>query len=165
MKTSEMILIGLATAAAILLFLFSLPFILVKKIKAAIRLRMFRRREAGYVYLICTSKRNWHDFLKNNVIPILPDNFRVVWQKPLRSSKQPDLFAHLARSSVRSISKPCLVVVTPRALLHRSLNVPLQPLKAHSKRSADIRLQCARIINELEGELRTCSGANVMRLV
>ena len=62
-------------AVAVLL---SLPFFLVMETKAAIALRVFRRKEAGHVFLICTSKQNWHDFLKNNVIPVLPDNFRVV---------------------------------------------------------------------------------------
>jgi hypothetical protein len=155
MKPIKTMLFGAAVVPLmILFFILALPFILVSKTKAAISLRIFRRRESGYVYLICTNRRNWHDFLKNNVIPVLPDNFRVVWRKSVRGSKHPDLFRHLACSHISSISKPYLVLVTPRALLHGSLNIPLQPLKAHPKKSEDVRTKCARIVKDLEEELR-----------
>jgi hypothetical protein len=138
----------------ILFFILAQPFILAREINAAISLRKFRRRESGCVYLICTSKRSWHDFLRNNVIPILPNNIRVVWHKSEPGYKQTDIFACLSRAGLADISKPFMVLVTPHALLHRSLNVPLQSLKACSKRSSDIRQKCATIIKDIEGELR-----------
>ena len=135
--------------------LISLPFIFVMETKAAIALRVFRRREAGHVFLICTSKRNWHDFLRNNVIPVLPDNLRVVWVESVRNGEYPDLIDHLARSRVFGISKPYLVAVTPKALLHRSLNSTLQQLKKHPKRSEDTQQACLEIINQELREIRT----------
>jgi hypothetical protein len=161
MKRIKKISIWVAVAPLVLLFgILSLPIVLVMETRGALSLRAFRRREAGHVYLICTSKRNWHDFLKNNVIPILPDNFRVVWQKSRRGGQYPDLVVHLARSRVFGVSKPYMVVVTRKALRHQSLNVPLQQLKAHAKRSDDIRKACAGIIKTIEEELRT-SGPTV----
>jgi hypothetical protein len=160
MKKIIIILFGMAVVPIMILFaILSLPFILASETKAAISLRRFRRRECGNVYLICTSNRNWHDFLKNNVIPVLPDNYRVVWRKSVRGSKHPDLFRNLDRSHVFRISKPYLVLVTPRALLHGSLSIPLQTLKVHPKKSSDVRTKCARIINDLEQDLRTRSAA------
>jgi hypothetical protein len=153
-KTNRILLSVVIVPLAILFFILSLPLILASETKAAISLRAFRRRESGCVYLICASKRNWHDFLKNNVIPFLPDNVRVVWQKSVRGVKRPHIFAHLNRSGIGSLPKPYLVVVTPRALLHRSLNAPLQPLKVRPKKSSDIGEKCAQIIKELEKELR-----------
>ena len=156
MMKIKKIFIWVALAPLIaLVAILALPIALVVQTQGAISLRMFCRRERGHVYLICTSKRNWHDFLKNNVIPGLPENFRVVWHKAGRGGQCSDLLAHLARSRVFGVSKPYMVVVTARALLHRSLNVPLQELKAQPKRSDAARKACAEIIGKFEEELRT----------
>ena len=161
MKRIKKTIVWVAVAPLVLLFgILLLPIILVMETKGALSLRAFRRREAGYVYLICTSRRNWHDFLKNNVIPTLPDNFRLVWRKSGRGGEYPNLVAHLARSRVFGVSKPYMVVVTRRALLHQSLNGPLQQLKPHAKRSDDVSKACADIIKTIQEELRT-SGRTV----
>ena len=161
MKWIKKIIIWMAVAPLVLLFgILSLPVVLVMETRGAISLRMFRRREAGHVFLICTSKRNWHDFIKNNVIPTLPENFRVVWQKSGRGGKYPDLVAHLARSRVFGVSKPYMVVVTRRALLHKSLNGVLQEWKPHAKKSDEVRKACAEIMKTIQEELRT-SGRTV----
>lgn len=161
MKRIKEIIIWVAVVPLLLMFvILSLPVILVIKTRGAISLRVFRRREAGHVFLICTSKRNWHDFLKNNVIPTLPDNFQVVWPKSGRGSKCHDLVAHLNHSRVFNVSKPYMVVVTRQALLHQSLNGPLQQLKPHARRSNDVRKACANIIKTIQQELRT-SGRKV----
>ena len=145
------------------LIIIAIPFLIVIGIpsgifletKAAISLRVFRRREAGQVFLICTSQRNWHDFLKNNVIPVVPDNFRVVWRKSMRGGDFPSLLDHLAQSRIFGVSKPYIVAVTPRALLHKSLNSVLQELKAYPKKSEDTRQACLEIIHRELKELRT----------
>jgi hypothetical protein len=63
---------------ALLIFVVFLRIILVVEIKETITRRRFYRREAGNIYLICTSRCGWYDFLKNNLIPILPKNVKVV---------------------------------------------------------------------------------------
>jgi len=137
------------------LIVFGIPAAIFFQTKAAISLRTFRRRENGHVFLICTSKRDWHDFLKNNVIPVLPDNFRVVWHKSVRDGEYSGLIGHLAQSHIFAMSKPYLVAVTQRALLPKTLNLILQDLKRHPKRSEGTQAACLQIImNELP-ELRT----------
>jgi len=116
--------------------------------------RAFRRREAGHFYLVCTSRRGWHDFLKNNVIPILPENFRVVWAASAREGLYPDVLRHFARSRNFTVSKPYLVAVTPRALIHKELNAVMQELKIHPKKSEDVQLACLAIINRETSEFR-----------
>lgn len=143
--------IPMSIVAAVL----SLPIIAVMETKGVISMRIFRRREAGHVFLICTSKRNWHDFLRNNLIPVLPDNFRVVWQKSKRKGKYPDVIAHLARARILGVSKPYMVAVTPRAFRHKSLNPVLQELKTHPKKSEDAQRACFEIINQELNKLRT----------
>lgn len=53
-----------------------IPVVVVMQLRSAFSLRSFRRREAGRFYLVCTAKRNWHDFLLNNVISILSENIK-----------------------------------------------------------------------------------------
>jgi hypothetical protein len=134
-----------------------LPGMIIWNINAAISLRIFRRREAGHVFLICTSRRGWHDFLKNNVIPVLPDNVRVVWKKPAGKSEYRSFFRHLDCSHIFNVSKPYLVLVTPRALIPKSLNETLQKLKTHPEKSEETRRACAEIIAGTENDLRTMS--------
>jgi hypothetical protein len=135
--------------------------VLVVETKLAISFRLFRRREAGHVFLICTSRRNWYDFLRNNVIPILPDNFRVVWSRPMRGAAYPHLFYYFFRSGIRNVSKPYLVAVTRRALVYAPLNTALQELKVRPKKSVDTRRRCAHIISTALQQLRTTRSSCV----
>ncbi len=155
MKVVKKVMIGIAAIPfGILLGAFALPVIFVMETKASISLRAFRRREAGHVYLVCTSRRNWHHFLKNNLIPVLPGNFRVIWHEPERDGQCPKTLEHFARSSILDIPKPYLVAVTSRTLLHRSLNEVLQGLKAHAKKSEETRQQCVQIITKTTNEFQ-----------
>ena len=124
-----------------------LPF----RINELISCRNFRKREAGNVFLICTSKHNWHEFLKNNVIPVLPDNFRVVWLNPVRYGKYSKIITHLQFG----ISKPYMVVVTPKALLHHSLNIEFRELRKYQGISDEARKACFEILKQTENKLRT----------
>ena len=161
MKIVKKIWMGIVWAlGGILFILIVIPAVLVVVIKGRISLRLFRRREAGRVYFICTAGRNWHDFLRNNVIPVLPDHYRVVWWKSLHRGKYRQLLGHLEQSRIFNVSKPYIVAVTPRALVHRSLNSILQELKARPKKSEETRRACAQIIAETEEELRT-TGSSV----
>ena len=123
-----------------------IPMWIISELRTAIRFRRFRRREAGNFYLVCTSKRNWRDFLRNNVIPILPDNVRVVWHKSMRGNQNPDLQGFLNRSKIFAVSKPYLIAVTKQALRVKSLNADLQALKPHAKVSDEIRGACLHLI-------------------
>lgn len=139
----------------VLFIVVGIPALIICETKAAVSLRVFRRREAGHVFLICTSRRGWHDFLRNNIIPVLPENFRVVWTKSARDGQFPNVLGHFARSRIFGVSKPYIVAVTPRALVHKSLNAVLQELKAHPKKSEDTQRACLEIINREIRELRT----------
>jgi hypothetical protein len=100
--------------------------------------------------------------LKNNLIPVLPDNFRVVWHKQGcvqgRDGKLPPLFKHLATSHIFSISKPYLVVVTPKALVPKSINRAFTGLKSKAARSTEVQAACAKQILEIEQELRATAS-------
>ena len=154
-KIKSILLAILVIPLIIMAVVVSLPFILLMRIDELIKLRIFRKHEEGNVYLICTSKRNWHEFLNNNVIPVLPDNFRVIWAKPYRDGKQKKIITHLKNSKIYGVAKPYIVVVTPKALLHESLNIKFQHLKTHQKVSEDTREASLKILLQTEKELRT----------
>ena len=139
---------------AVVVFVVASPLIVVLGLKGRLSLRRFRRREAGTFYLVCTSRRGWHDFLRNNVVPVLPEDTGVVWRRRGRKAWRNPFFGHLARSGIQGARKPYLVAVTKRALVHRSLNAALQELKARPKVSEDTRRACAGIIADARDELR-----------
>ena len=131
-------------------FVISLSIFLVMRIKELISCRIFRKREAGSVFLVCTSRHNWHEFIKNNVIPVLPENFRVVWVKPVLDGKYSKIITHLDFG----ISKPYMVVVTPKALLHHSLNIEFRELKKYQGISDEARKACFEILKQTENKLQ-----------
>lgn len=138
---------------AVVLLAVASPVIALLEAKARISLRRFRRREAGTFYLVCASRRGWHDFLRNNLIPVLPDDTQAVWCGRARGGRRRAFFSHLARSGILGVPKPYLVAVTRRTLMHKSLNGALQELKARPKVSEHTRESCAGIIAEARDEL------------
>ena len=146
-------------AAMVVILVVALPFIAVLGLRARLSLRRFRRREAGTFYLVCTPRRGWRDFLVNNVIPVLPDDTRVVWRRRGRNAWRNPFFRHLARSGILGVPKPYLVAVEKRALAHKSLNRVLQDLKAQPKLSEGTRRACAGIVAEARNELRGTPSA------
>ena len=160
MKTIKKILLAIALTpvvavlAPIAIVIF-LPFMIVYGIKSGLGLMIFKRREAGRCYLICTSKRRWYDFLNNNVVPALPPNTRVVWHKPGGRNTEDMIFTQLRRSNHFAVSKPYLVLVTKRKLQVRTINDRLQHLKPFARVSEEIRSACVSIIQDTIEELRT----------
>lgn len=152
-------IVGALLRAAILILvlplivLVGIPLVLFSETKTAISMHVFRRREQGHVYLICTSKRGWHDFLKNNVIPAVPGDVRVVWQEARRNDEYPRIFAYLARSRVFGVPKPYLVRITARNPVCKSLNPALRRLKTCPRKSRETQKACVEIIKQTRNEL------------
>lgn len=132
-----------------------LPVLVVTEIGASVRLMRFRRKEAGCCYLICTSRRGWHDFLKNNVAPYLPGNVRVVWHRPGMPKDEDPIFAHVRRSKYFNITKPYLVCVTRRRLIVRTVNDRLLHLKPMAWVCEEARKASAAILAATMTELRS----------
>jgi hypothetical protein len=152
-------IVGILLWAALLilaapLIILVIPLILSCEMKDAISMRLFRRREQGRIYLICTSKRGWHDFLNNNVIPVVPDGVRVTWQKTGHSDEHPTIFAYLVHSRIAGVPKPYFVRITARHPVCRSLNPALRPLKASSRKSWETQQACAQVIKQTLNELQ-----------
>ncbi len=106
----------------------------------------YRRRNANKLVLVCSSKHNWHDFLVNNLIPILPDECEVVWQRSERDGDRRPILNHLVNAHINS-PKPYLIRVTRERFLHQPLNAKLQELKAHPEISEATRKTCSEIVD------------------
>lgn len=142
------ILIGIILVPiALLIFVVFLPVILVVEIKEYVSLRTFRRREAGNFYLICTTRCGWYDFLKNNLIPILPENVKVVWHTRTRIGKIDPIFLWILNSGIYGVPKPYIISVQRKRIKAYSLNNDLQIVKKHPKKSVETQVQTQNIIS------------------
>jgi hypothetical protein len=147
-KRIKRMLIGvILVPIALLIFVVFLPVILVVEIKEYIALRTFCRREAGNFYLICTSRRGWYDFLKNNLIPILPKNVKVVWHTRTSAGKNDPIFLRILSSGIYGVPKPYIISVQRKCIKAYSLNNDLQIVKKHPKKSVEIQVQTQNVIN------------------
>jgi|GEM_PF-1423356 len=140
-----------------------IAFYVPARLVESLTLRLFRRRCAGRLYLVCSRRHNWHEFLTNNLIPALPNYIEVIWHLRERSLKYPVLLKRLASSRIYGVPRPYLVLVTRRALLCRSLNGPLQQIKPHAKKSTVTRQACSKLIAEAERKLRAPSGPHARK--
>jgi len=103
----------------------------------------FARRRNGCVYLVCTSRRGWYDFLRNNVTPILPEHVTCLW---------PGLAATEAEGEAHNVLQARLKVKTPKPYFVKvvrrgdfptlSLNGRLQDLKPRAAVSDEVRSLC-----------------------
>jgi hypothetical protein len=141
--------------AVILLFLVLLP-LLVPLVAAGIVIALgwslctwlwlvwFCWTNADRVFLICSRRRGWEPFLRNNVIPALPDHVAAVW---LEAPQQWTRVVRAIRASNTRLSKPFMVLVTPFGIKTTPLNERLVHLKRFGKRSSEIRADARAVID------------------
>ena len=116
--------------------------------------RWFCYRNAGRVYLVCSRRHGWDALLRNNLIPVVPDDVTVIRAE---SSQGHETVLRLARRNTNQISTPYLALVTRKGVRSRSLNHRLQGIKNRGKRSTDAQQQIAIVLSKALAELR--SGA------
>jgi hypothetical protein len=100
---------------------------------------------ADRVYLICSRRRGWDAFLKNNAIPSLPSHITAVW---LESPNRLANVVRAARLGGACLSKPFLILVTPFSIKSSPLNHRLLHLKPFGKRSAPVRADARQVIDD-----------------
>ncbi|MBU0983369.1 MAG: hypothetical protein KKA42_05835 [candidate division Zixibacteria bacterium] len=142
-----------------LVLVIGLPMAGVMAIRDSIAERRFRRREMGRLYLLCSSRRNWYDFLNNNVSSHLPDNCRIIWVPKTggRDGYLAERFdsRHLFRPRM---ARPCLALVTSKKIFHTSLHAEFKELKSQPRKSEETRRACAEVINRGIEDLETQAG-------
>ena len=114
----------------LLVLLAALPIILVRcyfeERKAKKRLRRLRKERAGCVYLICSRRRGWVDFIGNNVAPAMPPTVELAWYKvtPRAATTADDLTFLLWRCGGGGTSKPLMMMVVFTVVFGKFANMP-----------------------------------------
>ena len=147
-SVSNYIITWLIAIPASLIYLIIFPLIVFFSLKENIFLRRFRKRNAGCVYLICTRKKGWYNFLNNNVIPVLPDNFKTVWLHAERESKIEYILKCVGSTKMFCIEKPYMVIVRKDCFDIISLNKVFQGIKQIQKKDKKAQSKALKIIND-----------------
>jgi hypothetical protein len=100
-------------------------------------------RHQGKLFLVCDSRHACHDFLRNNLLPVLPNSVEVLWYS--RRARQAD-WPHLNRLAKPGFPKPYLARVTWRGIRFLSLNPLLRSLKRHQKRTERVQVTTQAIV-------------------
>lgn len=150
----KMLLWGILVPLLLLVLLAALPIILVQcyfeESKAKKRLRRLRKERAGCVYLICSRRRGWFDFIGNNVAPALPPTVELAWYKvnPRAATTADDLTFLLWRCGGGGTSKPLMMMVGKDDIRTESLHEALVPLKTTVKKDTATQERCRAILAE-----------------
>lgn len=96
------------------------------------------------VYLVCSRKRGWEPFLRNNLVPVIPDSLLPIW---LESPESRANVVRAGRLSNVFLAKPFLIRVTRFRLLSLPLNSQLAELKCLGAISETARHDARKILN------------------
>ena len=102
----------------------------------------FRRQFRGRYILVSTTRDGWHDFIVNNVVPVLPEGSAVEWTRS-RHVWRPVLAA--LRALHVQDERPLLVYVGKR-VRGVSLKENLLPLRANVKKDPETQRRVAEIV-------------------
>lgn len=143
------------TVGIIVLVVVALPFLPLFCICAVAKVllwerwrdRRYCRKNDGRCFLVWTSRRGWHDFTVNNVLPALPESVSSV-RTGMRAHPPPvRLMQLLWRHKVR-LARPYLLRVRRTGIVGLPLNGPLGALKACGKKDEKVRSLVRHVILE-----------------
>ena len=110
------------------------PIVVLLSIRFRARLLFFCLRFDGTVFLVAGRNRGWYDFIRNNVIPALPPDVRVLWYRaggPRTGARRHRLIQLLLyRGPIGT--KPLLVRVRKSGFTVLPVHRDLLPLKQQS---------------------------------
>lgn len=121
-------------------------------IRDAWRYHRFLKKNAGRCCLVWSPRNRWHDFVVNNVLPVLPDGMDSVRADPDRMVAA-DFRMALVRSKVWLPPKPFVVSVTRGGIKACTVNDRLQELKKSQAVDAEVRGRVAHILGEVTRQL------------
>ena len=134
-----------------------LPIMLVHEARSAWRCRRFIRKRRGRVYVIWHARREWYDFVRNNVLPVLPSNVTAMQDRAHGGHELRMVHAALCRALQGGTPRPFLMFVGRKRVHAFSLNGPLQEVKRRPGRSAsvqaEVRAVLTRVIAEYEQQV------------
>jgi hypothetical protein len=110
------------------------------------RQRRFLEENAGKVFLIWHSRRGWHDFCVNNLLPALPPEIQCVHDRAPHPPDRLKLLRCLREAASSPPSRPYLIFVGAAELHGVALHELLLPWKTRARRSRRVRREVGRIV-------------------
>jgi hypothetical protein len=118
--------------------------VLVVRNKLAVR-RFYRMYRGQHIF-VGTRRHGWYDFLRNNVLPVLPPGVHVAWvERDTRDASLEDWSVVLRRVGAVG-EKPFLLRVTTRAVAVVPLHDQLAALRANAARDEQIQEKVGQIL-------------------
>jgi hypothetical protein len=130
----------------VLVSLIFVPVITALAVRDWWRRRKFRLGNAGRYFLVCTTRRGWHEFIRNNVEPVLPSSTTLCWAGRIYRDRRSTEVVQAVSSLVRRHSRPYLIAVSRSGIEALALHEKLLPLKQHAKKSVETQVQVAEIM-------------------
>jgi hypothetical protein len=161
-KLGTILLWGILIPIGVAFLLAALPVLLVEEYfgekKAKKRLKRLREEKAGTIYLVCSPRRGWFDFIQNNVVPVLPPTIELAWYRVDHRAAADDMTFLLWRCGGYRASKPLVMMVGEDEVRTESLHQALASLKPTVRKDAETQEKCRAIIAEALERLRRESG-------
>jgi hypothetical protein len=136
----------------IAILLLALPFMCIGFPLAGLahrrRVKRFMREHDGHPILVWHSRRGWHDFCMNNLLPTLPEGVLTVhdtypfWALPEQALRRE--VEH--RAGTPQPARPYLLYISGRTVRTLSLNQPLQASKRRGKRDPTVQVEVAQTV-------------------
>jgi hypothetical protein len=113
-----------------------MPLVLLFRLEDQLRLRHYCWKHRVWSFFISTQRRGWHEFVRNNVEPVLPDGMALLWFSDIATPGSP---MRWLSSAVTGQVKPCIVRVTLFRVRVRSIHSRLRDQKW--QRRVDVETQ------------------------
>lgn len=148
------LLAALAIPLLVLILPFDLIIIVISGARDQLADRRFRIQHIGKVFVVCSRTRGWHEFLTNNVLPVLPQSWTPVWRNRRGWRDSTFVVSAPLRGALSGHRKPMLVLVNRRSYSMLSFHEDLLDLKPHARRSPQIQSQVQTILDAADREIR-----------
>lgn len=124
----------------------------IERFLAKRRHRRFVARHDGAAFLVCSRRRGWEPYLRNNLTPATPEVVPL-WREEIGRDRR-DWYALTWPIPYPLPKIPFLAVVAGGQVVFESLNQPLQHLKRRARRSHEAGAAGREIVLEAVERLR-----------
>lgn len=135
---------GIATSGV------ALPLLGVIALVAALRDRCaewwFRVRHSGTTFVICSRRDGWHEFLVNNLVPIVPERTTVMWFESASRNVAARSFPRSCQRALAKAGRPTLLTVVHGGIRVVPLHDELTPWKGYVARDAQVQARVCEIL-------------------
>jgi hypothetical protein len=144
---------GLAAVVTLLAPIW-LPFVLVQLIQTRWRRYRFRATRRGQLYLVWHARRGWYDFVRNNVLPRLPESVQAIQDRSNGGVELRDIRDGLGAAGRAGMTHPFLAMVGRRRIFVVGLHEALRPHSVYARRDAGVQAQVGPILARAAEDVR-----------